>query len=202
MSASCRTGVFYPDYEFDVTMTANGWYDEAEDAIVLAVVTLRDRPEDATLNLLGPISSTESPRGWQSCCRHESQRSRAARIRKLTAARVTRRARDVVDSALLHRTPYARSGLHVPHGGRPRALLTRRANQSIMIVTEIVVTVSSARDQSSGSSSRSITCTARNFVQLQQQPDAVRTSKEARFARNLPQEPRDQQEGHDPLIAA
>ena len=27
----------------------------ADDAIVLAVVTLRDRPEDATLNLLGPI---------------------------------------------------------------------------------------------------------------------------------------------------
>ena len=36
--------VFYPDYEFDL-----------DDAIVLAVVTLRDRPDEATLNLLGPI---------------------------------------------------------------------------------------------------------------------------------------------------
>ena len=49
--------VFYPDYEFELdagtaerlTLTA------AEDAVVFAVVTLRDRPEDSTLNLLGPI---------------------------------------------------------------------------------------------------------------------------------------------------
>jgi len=49
--------VFYPDYEFDLddsTAERLGLV-EAEDAIVLAVVTLRDRPEDATLNLLGPI---------------------------------------------------------------------------------------------------------------------------------------------------
>jgi flagellar assembly factor FliW len=49
--------VFYPDYEFDVddsTAERLGLI-EADDAIVLAVVTLRDRPEDATLNLLGPI---------------------------------------------------------------------------------------------------------------------------------------------------
>ncbi len=49
--------VFYPDYEFELdagtaerlTLTA------AEEAVVFAVVTLRDRPEDSTLNLLGPI---------------------------------------------------------------------------------------------------------------------------------------------------
>ena len=49
--------VFYPDYEFDlddVTADRLGLRD-AEEAIVLAVVTLRDRPEEATLNLLGPI---------------------------------------------------------------------------------------------------------------------------------------------------
>ena len=34
----------------------NGWVSSvADDAIVLAVVTLRDRPDEATLNLLGPI---------------------------------------------------------------------------------------------------------------------------------------------------
>lgn len=49
--------VFYPDYEFDLddaTAERLGLVD-AEEAIVLAVVTLRDRPTDATLNLLGPI---------------------------------------------------------------------------------------------------------------------------------------------------
>jgi len=49
--------VFYPDYEFDLddaTAERLGLSD-AEQAIVLAVVTLRDRPEEATLNLLGPI---------------------------------------------------------------------------------------------------------------------------------------------------
>src|SRR3954452_1484968 len=49
--------VFYPDYEFDLddaTAERLGLA-EADDAIVLAVVTLRDRPEDATLNLLGPL---------------------------------------------------------------------------------------------------------------------------------------------------
>ena len=49
--------VFYPDYEFELD---NGTaerlsLEQAEDAVVFAVVTLRDRPEDSTLNLLGPI---------------------------------------------------------------------------------------------------------------------------------------------------
>jgi len=49
--------VFYPDYEFDLD---NGTAErlglaEPADAVVLCVVTLRERPEDATLNLLGPI---------------------------------------------------------------------------------------------------------------------------------------------------
>jgi len=49
--------VFYPDYEFDLddsTAERLGLV-AADDAIVLAVVTLRDRPHEATLNLLGPI---------------------------------------------------------------------------------------------------------------------------------------------------
>ena len=49
--------VFYPDYEFDLDdSTAERLRLRVpDDAIVLAVVTLHDRPEDATLNLLGPI---------------------------------------------------------------------------------------------------------------------------------------------------
>ena len=49
--------VFYPDYEFDVddSTAERLGLSAADDAIVLAVVTLRDRPEEATLNLLGPI---------------------------------------------------------------------------------------------------------------------------------------------------
>ena len=49
--------VFYPDYEFDLddASAERLGLGAADDAIVLAVVTLRDRPEDATLNLLGPI---------------------------------------------------------------------------------------------------------------------------------------------------
>jgi len=49
--------VFYPDYEFELDEgTAERLaLSEPEDAIVLAVVTLRERPEDSTLNLLGPI---------------------------------------------------------------------------------------------------------------------------------------------------
>jgi flagellar assembly factor FliW len=49
--------VFYPDYEFDLddsTAERLGLV-VADDAIILAVVTLRDRPDEATLNLLGPI---------------------------------------------------------------------------------------------------------------------------------------------------
>ena len=49
--------VFYPEYDFELDsataerLTLAG----AEDAVVFAVVTLRERPEDSTLNLLGPI---------------------------------------------------------------------------------------------------------------------------------------------------
>jgi flagellar assembly factor FliW len=49
--------VFYPAYEFELD---NGTAERlaltgAEEAVVFAVVTLRERPEDSTLNLLGPI---------------------------------------------------------------------------------------------------------------------------------------------------
>jgi flagellar assembly factor FliW len=49
--------VFYPEYEFELDngMAERLGLQQAEDAIVFAVVTLRDRPEDSTLNLLGPI---------------------------------------------------------------------------------------------------------------------------------------------------
>ena len=49
--------VFYPEYEFDLDDASAERLGLAvsDDAIVLAVVTLRDRPEEATLNLLGPI---------------------------------------------------------------------------------------------------------------------------------------------------
>jgi flagellar assembly factor FliW len=49
--------VFYPDFEFELdTATAERLgLNEAEDAVVFAVVTLRERPEESTLNLLGPI---------------------------------------------------------------------------------------------------------------------------------------------------
>src|SRR5438105_11152604 len=49
--------VFYPEYEFELdpaTADRQGLA-TAEDAVVFAVVALRDRPEDSTLNLLGPI---------------------------------------------------------------------------------------------------------------------------------------------------
>jgi flagellar assembly factor FliW len=49
--------VFYPEYEFELdTGTAERLaLNASEDAVVFAVVTLRERPEDSTLNLLGPI---------------------------------------------------------------------------------------------------------------------------------------------------
>ena len=49
--------VFYPEYEFELDpATADRLgLATAEDAVVFAVVALRDRPEDSTLNLLGPI---------------------------------------------------------------------------------------------------------------------------------------------------
>jgi flagellar assembly factor FliW len=49
--------VFYPEYDFELDNdTAERLaLAAAEDAVVFAVVTLRERPEDSTLNLLGPI---------------------------------------------------------------------------------------------------------------------------------------------------
>jgi flagellar assembly factor FliW len=49
--------VFYPEYEFELdNATAERLgLSGAEDAVVFAVVTLRERPEESTLNLLGPI---------------------------------------------------------------------------------------------------------------------------------------------------
>jgi flagellar assembly factor FliW len=49
--------VFYPEYEFELdgSTEARLGLTEPSDAIVLCIVTLQDRPEDATVNLLGPI---------------------------------------------------------------------------------------------------------------------------------------------------
>ncbi len=49
--------VFYPEYEFELdTGTAERLgLTQAEDAVVFTVVTLRDKPDDSTVNLLGPI---------------------------------------------------------------------------------------------------------------------------------------------------
>ena len=49
--------VFYPDYEFDVdeTIVARLGIGEPSGVAVLCIVTLHDRPEHATVNLLGPI---------------------------------------------------------------------------------------------------------------------------------------------------
>ncbi len=49
--------VFYPDYEFelDSAMAERLGLNQAEDAVVFAVVTLRENPAESTLNLLGPI---------------------------------------------------------------------------------------------------------------------------------------------------
>src|SRR6478752_5397056 len=49
--------VFFPDYEpeLDDTTAARLDLDQAEDAIVLVMVTLGQRATDATANLLGPI---------------------------------------------------------------------------------------------------------------------------------------------------
>jgi flagellar assembly factor FliW len=49
--------VFYPDYEFDLdTGTSERLgLNEPGDSIVLCVVTLGENPENATVNLLGPV---------------------------------------------------------------------------------------------------------------------------------------------------
>jgi len=49
--------VFYPDYEFelDTSTSERLALSDPGDSIVMCVVTLGERPEDATVNLLGPI---------------------------------------------------------------------------------------------------------------------------------------------------
>ncbi|HEY5172695.1 MAG TPA: flagellar assembly protein FliW, partial [Acidimicrobiia bacterium] len=49
--------VFYPEYDFELDSDAAERLalNAAEDAVVFAVVTLRERLEDSTVNLLGPI---------------------------------------------------------------------------------------------------------------------------------------------------
>ena len=49
--------VFYPEYDFELDSDAAERLalNAAEDAVVFAVVTLRERSEDSTVNLLGPI---------------------------------------------------------------------------------------------------------------------------------------------------
>lgn len=49
--------VFYPDYNFDIddATTVRLGLVEPTDCVVVCIVTLRDKPEDATVNLLGPI---------------------------------------------------------------------------------------------------------------------------------------------------
>lgn len=49
--------VFYPEYEFDLDRaTAERLaIEDPEDAVIVCVVTLGERAEDATINLLGPI---------------------------------------------------------------------------------------------------------------------------------------------------
>jgi flagellar assembly factor FliW len=49
--------VFYPDYEFelDAATSQRLGLSEPGDSLVLCVLTLGESPEDATVNLLGPI---------------------------------------------------------------------------------------------------------------------------------------------------
>ena len=49
--------VFYPDYEFELDKSTSERLalSDPGDSIVMCVVTLGERPEDATVNLLGPI---------------------------------------------------------------------------------------------------------------------------------------------------
>ena len=48
---------FFPEYDFDLdeATTVRLGLVEPTDCVVLCIVTLADRPEDATVNLLGPI---------------------------------------------------------------------------------------------------------------------------------------------------
>ena len=49
--------VFYPEYEFELDKSTELrlGLNDPQDALVLNIVTLRERPDDATVNLLGPI---------------------------------------------------------------------------------------------------------------------------------------------------
>jgi flagellar assembly factor FliW len=49
--------VFYPDYELEIdsTVVSRLGIEQPSDVSVLCIVTLQDRPQDATVNLLGPI---------------------------------------------------------------------------------------------------------------------------------------------------
>ena len=49
--------VFYPEYEFELDKSTQQRLSltDATDALVLCIVTLRENPRDATVNLLGPI---------------------------------------------------------------------------------------------------------------------------------------------------
>ena len=49
--------VFYPDYEFELDSGSSErlGLEQAEDAVVFAMVTLREHVAESTLNLLGPI---------------------------------------------------------------------------------------------------------------------------------------------------
>lgn len=49
--------VFYPDYEFELDSATSQrlGLGQPGDSLVMCVVTLGERPEDATVNLLGPI---------------------------------------------------------------------------------------------------------------------------------------------------
>ena len=81
--------VFYPDYEFDLddATAEHLGLEVADDAIVLAVVTLRDRPDEATLNLLGPIVVNRHTHDAAQVVLPTTSYSvrRAARGRRLTA---------------------------------------------------------------------------------------------------------------------
>jgi flagellar assembly factor FliW len=49
--------VFFPDYvvDLDEAIAARVGLERAEDCLLLVIVTLTGRPEDATANLLGPV---------------------------------------------------------------------------------------------------------------------------------------------------
>jgi flagellar assembly factor FliW len=50
-------GLFFPHYEVDLDESTVAQLDlqDADEALVLMIVTLGERPEDATANLLGPV---------------------------------------------------------------------------------------------------------------------------------------------------